>query len=94
MSYKKVQYYENSNIGTTYLGIPKMRRQDELKVEHKAPITEDCYIPGKLLDGNDCKILLVTGANKSFMSKHFYLTCLPLHSLPKCVKEKQAIVTT
>ena len=25
-----VQYDENSNIGTTYLGMPKMRRQDEL----------------------------------------------------------------
>ena len=36
---------ENSDIGTTYLGMPKMKRQDELKAEHKAPIAEDCYIP-------------------------------------------------
>ena len=39
-----------------------MRRQDELKAEHKAPITEDYCIPGKLLGGIDCKILLDTGA--------------------------------
>ena len=27
-----------------------MRRQDELKAEHKALITEHCSTPGKLLD--------------------------------------------
>ena len=32
-----------------------MRRQNELKAEHKAPITKDCYIPGKLLDGTDVR---------------------------------------
>ena len=60
---------ENSDIGTPYLGMPKMRRQDELKIEHKELITEDWYIPSKLLDGPDGKILLDTGA--SFMSKTF-----------------------
>ena len=63
------QYDENSAIGTTYLRMPKMRRQDELKAEHQAPITEDCYIPGKLLDGTDSKILLDTRASKAFMSQ-------------------------
>ena len=62
-----------------------MKRQDELIVEHKAHITEDCYIPSKLLDGIDCKILLDMGANKSFMSKTFYLDCLSLQSLHKFV---------
>ena len=28
------QYDENSDIGSTYLGIPKMRRWDEFKAEH------------------------------------------------------------
>ena len=41
------QYEENSEIGKTYLGVTKMRRQDELKAEHKAPITEDSYRPKK-----------------------------------------------
>ena len=50
------------DIVTTYLGVPKMRRQDELKAEHKAPITGDCYLPGNLSDSTDCKILLDTGA--------------------------------
>ena len=53
----------------------KMRRQDELKRGHKVPIMEDYYIPIKLLDGVDCKILLHIGASKSFMSKTLYLNC-------------------
>ena len=56
------QYDENSNIGKTYLRMPKIRRQDELKVEQKAPCNRRLlYIPGKPLDGTDCKILLDTG---------------------------------
>ena len=51
------QYDENGDAGTTYLGMSMMRRQDELKAEHKASITEDCHIPGKWLDGTDCRIL-------------------------------------
>ena len=37
-----VQYDENSDTGTAYIRMPKMRRQDELKGEHKTPIKEDC----------------------------------------------------
>ena len=62
---------KNSDIVTTYLGMPKMRRQDELKAECKAHMTEDCYIPGKLLGGTDCKILLNTGESNSFLCKTF-----------------------
>ena len=70
------KYDEDSDIGTTYLGLSKMRRQDELKAEHEVSITEDCYIHGKLLDGTDCKILLDMGASKPFMSKTFYLNSI------------------
>ena len=35
-----------------------MRRKDELKAEYKAPIMDDCYRHGKLLDGVSCNILL------------------------------------
>ena len=76
------QYDENSDVGTTYMGMPKMRRQDKLKAEQKAPITEDCYIPGKLLDGIDCNILLEMRASKSFMSHSFDLNCTSVHSVP------------
>ena len=55
---------ENSDIVTTDTGMPKRRRQDKMKVEHKAPIIEDCYICGKLLDGIECEILIDVGAIK------------------------------
>ena len=86
------QYGENSDKGTTYLGMPKMKRLDELKAEQKALMTEDCYIPSKLLDGTDCRILLDTGACKSFISKTFYLNCPSLHSSPKLVSKTKNIL--
>ena len=81
------QYAENSNIGTTYLGMPKMIRQDDLKAEHKAPITEDCHLNSKLLDGTE--ILRDTGASKSFLSKTFYLNLPSLHSLTMFVTKTE-----
>ena len=56
------------------------------------PITEDCYIQGKLLDDTDCKILLDAGASKPFISKTFYLNCPSLHSLPKFVLRTKNIL--
>ena len=77
------QYDENSGTGTTYLGMPKMRRQDKLKVEHKAPITEDCYVLDKWLDCTDCKL---------FMSITFYLNSPSSHSLPKFISRTKNIL--
>ena len=71
----------------------KVRRQDELKAEHKAPITEDCYIPGEMLDHTYCKILLDMGTSKSLISKTFYLNCPSLNSLPMfALKTKNILV--
>ena len=53
------KYDENSDIGTTYLRVSMMRGQDELRVEHRPPITEDSYMPDKLLDGTNCKTSLI-----------------------------------
>ena len=52
-------------------------------VEEKFSITEQGYTVGKLLDSTECKILLDTGASKSFISKSHYLCCKSLYSLPK-----------
>ena len=69
------QYDETSDIGTIYLRMPKMTRQKKLKADNKAPITEDCYIPRKLLDiprklldSTDYKSLLNREARKLLMS--------------------------
>ena len=65
------QYYDLVRQGNI-LGMPKIRRQEELKAEQKVAITKFCYILGKLLDGNNCKILLDTGGNRSCVSKTFF----------------------
>ena len=58
-------------------------------VEQKFSISKSGYTLGKLMDGTDCKILLDTGASKSFMSKSYYLSCKALHSLPKFASKMQ-----
>ena len=37
---------------------------------------------GRLLNGEECQILLDTGASKLYMSKSYYLRCKSLHNLP------------
>ena len=41
--------------------------------------------------GEECQILLDTGANKSYMSKSDYLRCKTLHDLPKFASKTQRI---
>ena len=68
------RFDESSDISTTYLGkIENKEGQDKLKAEESFPISENGYTLGRLLDGTKCQLLLDTGANKSFMSKSFYM---------------------
>ena len=79
-----VKYDENSDIRTTYLGMLKMKRQDEIKAEHIIHITENYYMQCKLLECIDGRVLFDTGASKSYMSRHYfciihqYILCLSL----------------
>ena len=78
------RFDENSDISTTYLGrIGQEESQNKLKAEELFPVSENGYTLGRLLDGMKCQLLLNTGANKSFMSKSFYMHCKSLHTLPK-----------
>ena len=76
------RFDENSDLSTTYLGKINMTHDKNLK-EEKFSISRLGHTGGKLMDGMECQILLNTGANKSFMSKSYYLHCKMLHSLPK-----------
>ena len=67
------RFDENSDLSTTYLGKLDTTRASKIKVEETFPTSEQRYTIGKLLDGTECQILLVTGASKSFMSKSHYL---------------------
>ena len=43
------------------------------------------------MNGEECQILLDTGASKSYMSKSYYLRCKSLHGLPKFASKTQRI---
>ena len=76
------QFDENSDLSTTYLGQVNMTRDTEARAEERFPITAQGYTRGELLDGTDCKILIDTGASKSYMSKLYFLRCKSLYALP------------
>ena len=57
-----------------YLGKIDMKREDVMKVEESFPISEQGFIIAKNLNGEECQILLDTGASKSYMPKSFYLS--------------------
>ena len=85
------RFDECSDLSMTYLGRTHMMSETKIKAEEKFPISGQGYTMGKLLDNTDCKILLETGASKSYMSKSFYLKCKTLHALPKFASNTQRI---
>ena len=82
---------ENVDLSTTYLGKIDMKREDTMKVEESFPISEQGFVIGKVLNGEECQILLDTGVSKSYMSKSYYLRCKVLHDLPKFVSKTRRI---
>ena len=60
-----------------------MKREDIMKVEESFLISKQGFVIGKVLNGEECQILLDTGVSKCYMSKSYYLRCKALHDLPK-----------
>ena len=85
------RFDENIDLSTTYLGKISMRREDIMKAEESFPISEQGFIMGRILNGEECQILLDMGASKSYMSKSYYLRCKALHDLPKFTLKTQRI---
>ena len=85
------RFDENVNLSTTYLGKIDMRREDIMKAEENFPISEQGFVIRKILNGEECQLLLDTGASKSYMSKSYYLRCKMLHDLPKFASKTQRI---
>ena len=85
------RFDENVDLSTTYLGKIDMKREDIMKVEESFPILEQGFVIGKVLNGEECQILLDTGASKSYMSKSYYLRSKVLHDLPKFASKTQRI---
>ena len=85
------RFDENVDFSTTYLGKIDMKREDIMKVGESFPISEQGFVIAKVLNGQECQILLDTGASKSYMSKSYYLRCKALHDLPKFASKTQRI---
>ena len=77
------RFDENVDLSTTYLGRIDMKREEVMKAEESFPISEQGFVMGKLMNGEECQILLDMGASKLYMSKSYYLKCKSLHKLPK-----------
>ena len=75
------KFNENIDLSTTYLGRIDMKREDVMKAEESFPISEQGFVMGRILNGEECQILLDTGASKSYMLKSYYLRCKTLHDL-------------
>ena len=82
---------ENVDLSTTYLGKVGMRWEDIMKAEDSFPISEQGFVMGRILNGEECTILLDMGVSKSYMSKSYYLRCKALHDLPKFASKSQRI---
>ena len=85
------KFDENIDLSMTYLGKIGMKREDIMKANGSFPISEQGFVMGKILNGEECQILLDTGASKSYMSESYYLRCKTLHDLSKFASKTQRI---
>ena len=85
------RFDENVNLSTTHLGKIDMKREDIMKAEESFPISEQGFVIGKVLNGEEYQFLLDTGASKSYMSKSYYLRCKALQHVPKFASKMQRI---
>ena len=77
------RFDENVDLSTMYFGKIGMKREDIMKAEESFPISAQGFVMGRILNGEECQILLDTGVSKSYMSKSYYLRCKALQALPK-----------
>ena len=85
------KFDENVDLSTTYLGGIGMKREDVMKAEERFSNSEQGFVICRILNGEECQILLDMGASKSYMSKSYYVRCKILHDLPKFASKTQRI---
>ena len=85
------RFDEIVDLSTTYLGKIGMKREDIMKAEEYFSISEQGFVMGRILNGEECQILLDTGVSKPYMLKSYYLRCKALHDLPKFASKTQRI---
>ena len=85
------KFDENVDLSTTYLGRIGMKREDVMKAEERFSNSEQGFVICRILNGEECQILLDMGASKFYMSKSYYVRCKTLHDLPKFASKTQRI---
>ena len=85
------RFDENVDLSMTYLGRIDMKKDQVMKAEESFPISEKGFVMGRMMNGEECQILLDTGASKLYMSKSYYLRHKSLHNLPKFASKTQRI---
>ena len=66
------RFHENVDLSTAYLVKINTKRGDIMKVEESFPISEQGFVIQKVLNGEECQILLDTGVSQSYMSKSLF----------------------
>ena len=56
------RFDENIDLSTTYLGKKGMKQENIMKAEESFSISEQGFVMGRILSGEECQILLDTGA--------------------------------
>ena len=85
------RFDENIDLSMTYLGRIDMKREKVMKAKESFPISEQGFVMDKLLNGEECQILLDMGESKLYMLKMYYLRSKSLHNLPKFTLKTQRI---
>ena len=57
------RFDENVDLSMTYLSRIDMKREEVMKAEESFIISEQGFLMGKLMNGEECLILLDTGAS-------------------------------
>ena len=85
------RFDENVDLSKMYLCKIGMEREDIMMLGESFPISEQGSVMGRILNGEECQILLDTSLSKSYMSKSYYLRSKALHDLPKFASIAQRI---
>ena len=79
-----MRFNDSKEVTTTYFGpLSGYKYTDKICTVLNFPISTSSQALGKLSDGTKVRILMDTGASKSYLSKTFYLRNECLHNIPK-----------
>ena len=76
-------FNEVSEVGTTYLGNPKVTPNSPFHLEYSFPMSCFGFAVGYLSSGQEVECLIDTGAMRSIMTKAFFMACPILSKAPR-----------